>query len=136
MYHTIKPLASVGVTGVPERQPAINIGTERQRAVAERIRADYIRGANEMIAWYVGCTDDGETSVRRAAGDLMPAWEANAIASSIEAFVSGPGLDANMWLDCYKRQPNLEGRKAVTQLYRDIEQQLAAKRRINDSQAV
>jgi hypothetical protein len=128
MYHIVRPLASAGVTGVPECQPAICIGTERQRDAAERIRADYIRGANEKLAWWVGCTDDGETSARRAMGDLMPANEANAIARSIEAFVSGPGLDANMWLDHYKRQPRMAGREAVTTLHKNHLQYLAARK--------
>lgn len=125
MYHTIKPLASVGVDEVQECQPAISIGTERQRAVAERIRADYIRGANDMLAWYVGCTDDGETSVRRAVGDFMPAREANATARSVSAFVSGPGLDANMWLDYYKYRPYMAGREEVTKLHKEHLQCLA-----------
>lgn len=131
MYHIVRPLASVGVTGVSECQPAICVGTERQRDAAERIRADYIRGANDRLAWYVGCTDDGETSARRAMGDLMPAREANEIARSISAFVSGPGLDANMWLDHYKRQPRMAGREAVTTLHKNHLQYLAEANRSN-----
>ena len=86
-----------------------------------------------MLAWYVGCTDDGETSVRRAVGDLMPAHEANAIARSIEAFVSGPGLDANMWLDHYKHRPYTVGRTEVTRLHKEHLQYLAEVNRGNGS---
>ncbi len=58
----------------------------------------------------------------------MPPSEANAIARSISAFVSGPGLDANMWLDHYKSKSRMAGREAVTKLHKNHLQYLAARK--------
>lgn len=119
-FHVTADPMCVGAPQVPSDLPAIAFGTPRQREVAERIRAEYVSGVNYAIMWWLGYTDDGETSARRALGDLMPIDVAREIADTVTAFACGRGLDANVWLDHAKRRPDLEGRRAVARLSRSI----------------
>lgn len=116
-FHLIESPESVGAPQIPTDLPPMQVGSPRQMEVAEEIREEYVDGANFALMWWLGYTDDGETSARRALGLLMPRCEAEAIARSVEEFASsGPGLDANMWLDNYKKSPYRQGKFAVGRL--------------------
>ncbi len=120
-FHLTRSPESAGAPQIPTDLPPMQVGSPRQREVAEEIREEYVDGANFALMWWLGYTDDGETSARRALGLLMPRCEAEAIARSIKKFVSaGPGLDATMWLDWYKSRPYRSGKSAVGSLHQQI----------------
>lgn len=117
-YYLVASPTEVGAPQVPTALPPITVGSTKQIEWAERIRSEYVTGANFAIMWWMGYTCDGETSARRAMGDLMPEQEAALIAQSIARFVADPGMDAGMWIDRYKKDPYREGKFAVGSLHR------------------